>query len=489
MDAFFFLLLLAVIMDQSDCLQQAPVVISKDRPQAIMKPLGKEAYVTLLHGSKSYHLELNIRVLGQSLKDTKSTIERIVLCTSDVPEESKVLLEGEGWKVRMVEEFYPRPFDVSFNKLQLWKMKGYRRVVWIDPNALVLKNIDSLFRCGNFCAVFQRSNYFSTTVMVVKPSLVDIGRILTWNHDRINQSPKPSLHMILNNFYNSYYRLMYKEMFDANSTVYHKEPLRLSAGYQADAVMNIVNSHWYLKEEQIFIIDYTLDSIHPAYWWTYPLFKVNMMWYSVREKLPSHPRDPSLWNIINWSPILILILLYSVLRFLPISYRLANHSCSKSVIIYVSPAHNGWIIGCTPLTILLISYFCSYQLIPAIMWPLQAWILYGMWVMTFLCLLYSPLCYLLYVAGNNNINGYVKRMAESVFYLIGFIVIHTASLLLLHSFGNLHKRLMALCFSVILCLVYGHFAGKRVLRIWYCYSRPWVNYLGLFYDNFHSTYK
>uniref|UniRef100_A0A1X7USD7 Uncharacterized protein n=1 Tax=Amphimedon queenslandica TaxID=400682 RepID=A0A1X7USD7_AMPQE len=465
------ILFISLSLVEGQLQQQGPVVLRKNGPKAprpSIKPFGKEAYVTLVNGKSEASL-LMVLVLGVSLKETKSSIERVVLCPPDVTAESKAILKENGWTIRMIEEFDPRPIDdASFNKLQLWKMTEYRRVVWIEPNALVVKNIDHLFRCGNFCAVFQISNSFRTTVMVVKPSIIELSRILTWDREGSNKITVP---ILLNKFYNNYYKLKYSVMYDPKDPSYNEEPLRLSAGYQVGIFMHLVNSHWYMSDDEIFVIDYEMLSIHPVYWWTYPLLEVNWMWYSYRTKLASHVNDPSLFLMSNVMPLVCLGLLYVVLRCFPMMFRIANHSCTKSAMNFIASAHDGFIVSLIPLIILVVSYVGAFQLIPSTMWPVQAWLLYGMWLLTFLLLFYGPLCYFLYVAGNCNPEIYSKRIAECVVHLLTFAILHIISLFILYSIRNFHKRLVALIICCLFCLVYGTFAGKRVLKLW-CHSRP-----------------
>ena len=57
------------------------------------------------------------------------------------------------------------PLD-NFCKLRLWELEGYERVVFIDADAIVLKNIDRLFGYPQFCAA---PNLYE--------SLADFGRL------------------------------------------------------------------------------------------------------------------------------------------------------------------------------------------------------------------------------------------------------------------------------------------------------------------------
>ena len=54
-----------------------------------------EAYVTVLYGE----FLLGVRVLGQSLKQSQTERDRIVLCAPDVPDSAKEVLAKDGWIV------------------------------------------------------------------------------------------------------------------------------------------------------------------------------------------------------------------------------------------------------------------------------------------------------------------------------------------------------------------------------------------------------
>ena len=79
----------------------------------------------------------------------------------------------------------PSPLD-NFCKLRLWQLTEHRRCVFIDADAIVLRNIDRLFSYPEFSAApnvyesladFHRLN---SGVFVAEPSLATFGHeILT----------------------------------------------------------------------------------------------------------------------------------------------------------------------------------------------------------------------------------------------------------------------------------------------------------------------
>ena len=134
------------------------------------------AYVTLVTNAD---YALGARALLRSIALAGSAADRVVLHTAGVPEAALSPLRALG--ARLVATgllptsaaFNARhargalhaaaPFDKggkppfhtpldNFVKLRLWQLEEYRRVVFIDADALVLRSCDRLFAYPEFCA-------------------------------------------------------------------------------------------------------------------------------------------------------------------------------------------------------------------------------------------------------------------------------------------------------------------------------------------------
>lgn len=57
----------------------------------------------------------------------------------------------------------------SYNKLGLWDLAEYKRVVYLEPENLVLENMDDLFLCGPMCAVHINPLVYINSLWVVTP--------------------------------------------------------------------------------------------------------------------------------------------------------------------------------------------------------------------------------------------------------------------------------------------------------------------------------
>jgi alpha-N-acetylglucosamine transferase len=135
----------------------------------------RRAYVTLVSNAD---FALGARALLHSLQETGSTAERVVMHTGGVPEAALAPLSGLGAQLVAVD---PLPTSANFNaahardalhgrapftkgekppfhtpldnfcKLRLWQLP-HDRVVFLDADTLVLRNIDKLFDYPEFSA-------------------------------------------------------------------------------------------------------------------------------------------------------------------------------------------------------------------------------------------------------------------------------------------------------------------------------------------------
>lgn len=138
----------------------------------------KRAYVTLVSGGDTYLP--GAQTLGRSLDETGSTIPRIVMVTPDVPSAVTRELAACGWDPCPVAplanphpdsaRLYPR-FGLSFTKLRVFDLADLDRVVFLDADTLVLRNIDDLFNrpCLAAAPDFLIPDHFNSGVMVLEP--------------------------------------------------------------------------------------------------------------------------------------------------------------------------------------------------------------------------------------------------------------------------------------------------------------------------------
>jgi len=179
-----------------------------DAPEFDRAPASSFAYVTLVT-NRDYLL--GAAALLRSLRRTNTKADLVVLFTPGVEEQDLSVLRPfeprlgrcerlptsaafnerhERGRLHTAAPFtkggkpvFHTPLD-NFVKLRLWQLGGYEKVVFIDADALVLKNCDKLFGYPEFCAApnvyesladFHRMN---SGVFTAKPDLATYDAML-----------------------------------------------------------------------------------------------------------------------------------------------------------------------------------------------------------------------------------------------------------------------------------------------------------------------
>jgi len=57
----------------------------------------------------------------------------------------------------------------TYTKLNVWNLLNFKKIVFLDADVIVLKNIDELFYIDDFGAVYECCDKFNSGVMVLKP--------------------------------------------------------------------------------------------------------------------------------------------------------------------------------------------------------------------------------------------------------------------------------------------------------------------------------
>nr|GEV23810.1 inositol phosphorylceramide glucuronosyltransferase 1-like [Tanacetum cinerariifolium] len=283
----------------------------------------REAYVTLLYGDE---FVLGARVLGKSIRDTRSTKDMVVLVSDGVSDYAKTLLQTEGWIVKTISllenpnQVRPTRFWGVYTKLKIFNMTDYEKVVYLDADTIVVKNIDVLFKCGKFCANLKHSERLNSGVMVVEPSeeLFNdmVSKVTTLNSYTGGDQ----------GFLNAYYAgFPSARVFDPNISPeeINSRPVaemeRLSTLYNADVGLYMLANKWMVDEKDLCVIHYTLGPLKPWDWWTSWILKPVDIWQDVRDQLEEslpgtrggrNPHDVLLVKFLFLLPVFILLFCY-----------------------------------------------------------------------------------------------------------------------------------------------------------------------------------
>ncbi|XP_057784949.1 putative UDP-glucuronate:xylan alpha-glucuronosyltransferase 4 [Salvia miltiorrhiza] len=138
-------------------------------------PQPREAYVTILHTSEDY--VCGAIVLAQSLVQTNTTKDLILLADDNISTESIEALRAAGWKTHRIERVrspYSRKDaynEWNYSKLRIWQLKLYDKLMFIDADLIVINNIDRFFVYPQLSAVGNyQKHLFNSGLMVVEPS-------------------------------------------------------------------------------------------------------------------------------------------------------------------------------------------------------------------------------------------------------------------------------------------------------------------------------
>ncbi|KAK4764815.1 hypothetical protein SAY86_025905 [Trapa natans] len=134
----------------------------------------REAYATILHSAHVY--VCGAIAAAQSIRMAGSTRDLVILVDHTISAYHRSGLEAAGWKVRTIGRIRnPKAEKDAYNewnysKFRLWQLTDYDKVIFIDADLLVLRNIDFLFGAPEISATGNNATLFNSGVMVVEPS-------------------------------------------------------------------------------------------------------------------------------------------------------------------------------------------------------------------------------------------------------------------------------------------------------------------------------
>lgn len=141
------------------------------------------------HGEDSDALFLATRVLMRSIRESGTVFRKLVLVPRDgiARAKAQVLLEDDP-SIELVRTTAANVFlrtSVTDHRAQLLHMRNklviwddpalakLKRVAYLDPENLVLRNLDEIFACGQFCAVDNsQAVVYSNSLLVISPESI-----------------------------------------------------------------------------------------------------------------------------------------------------------------------------------------------------------------------------------------------------------------------------------------------------------------------------
>lgn len=134
----------------------------------------REAYATVLHSSEAY--VCGAITLAQSLRKTGTKRDLVLLIDNSISIPKREALAAAGWKIRIIKRIRnPRAEKKTYNeynysKFRLWQLTDYDKIIFIDADIIVLRNLDLLFHFPQMSATGNDIWIFNSGIMVIEPS-------------------------------------------------------------------------------------------------------------------------------------------------------------------------------------------------------------------------------------------------------------------------------------------------------------------------------
>ncbi|KAF9622515.1 hypothetical protein IFM89_031919 [Coptis chinensis] len=134
----------------------------------------REAYATVLHSSESY--VCGAIALAQSIIQTGTKRDLVMLIDNSISQSKCDALAASGWKIRVIKRIRnPKAEKNSYNeynysKFRLWQLTDYDKIIFIDADIVVLRNLDLLFHFPQMSATGNDGSIFNSGIMTIEPS-------------------------------------------------------------------------------------------------------------------------------------------------------------------------------------------------------------------------------------------------------------------------------------------------------------------------------
>ncbi|KAK9219035.1 hypothetical protein WN943_007674 [Citrus x changshan-huyou] len=172
----------------------------------VLMPVG-EAYVTVLHSSEAY--VCGAIALAQSIIQKNSTRDLVLLHDKSISGKSLRGLRAAGWKTKWISRIRS-PFakkdsynEWNYSKLRVWQLIEYDKIIFIDSDLLVLKNIDEFFFYPELSPAGNDKVLFNSGVMVIEPSLCKLPKRI--NHLKVFSKQDDKEHQVGDGLYAIHY--------------------------------------------------------------------------------------------------------------------------------------------------------------------------------------------------------------------------------------------------------------------------------------------
>ena len=143
------------------------------------------SYVCVL--STNSYLE-GVLVLNENLKQLNSKYPLLCLINENISEKSKKILERFNIKYKIVNSVMPKStipetrWKYTFDKLSIFNLTEFEKIVYLDLDFLILENLDYLFEIEEFTMIYDlKENYSCSALIILKPNNNDYNEMIKLN--------------------------------------------------------------------------------------------------------------------------------------------------------------------------------------------------------------------------------------------------------------------------------------------------------------------
>ncbi|OAP15999.1 PGSIP2 [Arabidopsis thaliana] len=134
----------------------------------------KEAYATILHSDDAF--VCGAIAVAQSIRMSGSTRNLVILVDDSISEYHRSGLESAGWKIHTFQRIRNPKAEANaynqwnYSKFRLWQLTEYNKIIFIDADMLILRNMDFLFEYPEISTTGNDGTLFNSGLMVIEPS-------------------------------------------------------------------------------------------------------------------------------------------------------------------------------------------------------------------------------------------------------------------------------------------------------------------------------
>lgn len=152
-----------------------------------------------------------VLVLNENLKHFNSKYDLLCLINEDLPDYILEVLDYFGIKYRVCKKIEfknvneDNPYWIyTFDKLNVFSLTEFEKIVYLDTDLLITKNVDELFDFEPLSMALDlpfKDDFFNSGVMVIKPNMEDYNNLKALSIEYDDRGEKVSDQDVINDYF------------------------------------------------------------------------------------------------------------------------------------------------------------------------------------------------------------------------------------------------------------------------------------------------